>query len=79
MPVLSFQCHHRYRSGFDLEISFEIDRRFTSLFGPSGSGKTSVLGIISGLLRPQQGSVRLGDRTLLDTARGIYLPPEARI
>jgi molybdate transport system ATP-binding protein len=78
MSVLSFQCRHRYPGGFDLDIAFELSHRFTSLFGPSGSGKTSVLSIIAGLLRPQQGEVRLNHRTLLDTASGISLPPENR-
>jgi len=78
MRVLSFQCRHRYPSGFEMDIAFELAHRFTSLFGPSGSGKTSVLWIIAGLLRPRQGKVRLNQRTLLDTAGGIVLPPEQR-
>jgi molybdate transport system ATP-binding protein len=78
MCVLSFQCRHRYASGFDLDVSFEIAERFTSLFGPSGSGKTSVLAIIAGLLRPNRGSVRVNDRTLLDTACGMDTPPAGR-
>jgi molybdate transport system ATP-binding protein len=78
MSVLNFQCRHRYASGFDLDISFELTSRFTSLFGPSGSGKTSVLSIVAGVFRPQQGSVRLNDRALLDTANGICLTPARR-
>ncbi len=78
MPVLSFQCRHRYASGFDLDISCEVSHRFTSLFGPSGSGKTSVLSIIAGVFRPQQGRVRLNDRTLLDTEHGVCLTPARR-
>jgi molybdate transport system ATP-binding protein len=78
MPVLSFRCRHRYPGGFELDVSFEITRRFTAIFGPSGSGKTSVLSTITGLLRPDQGEVRLGDRTLLDTERRICVTPAAR-
>jgi molybdate transport system ATP-binding protein len=78
MSVLSFQCRHRYASGFDLDISFKLGRRFTSLFGPSGSGKTSVLSIIAGVIRPQQGNVRLNERTLVDTADGTCLTPARR-
>jgi molybdate transport system ATP-binding protein len=36
------------------------------------------LTIIAGTLRPQQGSVRLGERVFVDTARGIVVPPERR-
>jgi molybdate transport system ATP-binding protein len=78
MSVLSFQCQHRYAGGYELDLSFEIAHRFTSLFGPSGSGKTSVLSIIAGLLRPRQGQVRLNNRTLLDTANAVWMTPTDR-
>ena len=78
MSVLSFRCQHRYPAGFQLDVGFDIDRPFTALFGPSGSGKTSILNMIAGFLRPQQGTIHLGDRLLLDTARGVSLPPEKR-
>ncbi len=48
----------------------------TALFGPSGAGKTSVLNMVAGLLRPDRGHIRIGDRSLFDGA--IDLPPEAR-
>lgn len=48
----------------------------TALFGPSGVGKTSILNMVAGLLRPDRGHIRVGDRTLFDGA--IDLPPEAR-
>lgn len=78
MPVLSFRCQHAYLAGFHLDVGFDVDHPFTALFGPSGSGKTSLLNMIAGFLRPQHGTIRLGDRILLDTARGVSLPPERR-
>ena len=48
----------------------------TALFGPSGAGKTSILNMVAGLLRPERGHIRIGDRTLFDGATD--LPPEAR-
>lgn len=48
----------------------------TALFGPSGAGKTSILGMVAGLLKPDRGHIRIGDRTLFDGATD--LPPEAR-
>jgi molybdate transport system ATP-binding protein len=78
MSLLSFRCRHQYPGGFQLDVAFELNHPITSLFGPSGSGKTSVLSTIAGFLRPQSGEVRLGDRTVLDTARRVYLPPERR-
>ncbi|MET3464189.1 amino acid ABC transporter ATP-binding protein [Variovorax atrisoli] len=44
--------------GIDLEV-----RRgeAVSIIGPSGSGKSTILRCITGLLRPQSGSIRVGD------------------
>ena len=78
MSVLNFQCRHGYSTGFHLDVRFDVDYPFTALFGPSGSGKTSILNMIAGFLRPQQGTIRQGDRILLDTSRGLWIPPEKR-
>jgi molybdate transport system ATP-binding protein len=78
MSLLSFQCRHRYRIGFELDTTFETDHLFTALFGPSGSGKTSILSIIAGLMRPQFGSVKISDRMVFDTNQSLHLPPEKR-
>ena len=48
----------------------------TVLVGPSGAGKTSVLHMIAGLVRPSQGHVRVGGRTLFGT--GVDVPAERR-
>jgi ABC-type branched-subunit amino acid transport system ATPase component/branched-subunit amino acid ABC-type transport system permease component len=40
-------------------------RRVTGLIGPNGAGKTSVINVCSGLLRPGQGQLRLGELDLL--------------
>ena len=78
MPLLSFRCEHRFPGGFQFQAAFDLDHRFTALFGPSGSGKTSILNMIAGFLRPQNGTIRLAGRILLDTAQGRSLPPEKR-
>ena len=66
------------RRRFDLDIAFATDAPFVALYGPSGAGKSLTLQAMAGLLPVRAGHVRLGDRTLLDTAAGIALPPEAR-
>jgi len=66
------------------ERQFVLDMRLASsaqriaLFGPSGAGKTLTIKAIAGLLRPQEGYVRVGGRTLFDAQRGIWLAPQRR-
>jgi molybdate transport system ATP-binding protein len=50
----------------------------TALFGRSGSGKTTLVNIIAGLLKPDEGEVRLGDTVLTDTRRQLAVPAEER-
>ena len=48
----------------------------TALFGASGAGKTSILNMVAGLLRPDEGRILLdGDAVF---APGVNVPPEAR-
>jgi len=49
-----------------------------ALFGRSGSGKTTLVNLISGLLAPDRGEIRLGDEVLTDTRAGIAVPVERR-
>ena len=55
---------------------FTAGAGLTALFGPSGAGKTSILNMVAGLLKPDRGHIRIGDRTLFGD--GVDLPPEAR-
>ncbi len=63
---------------FDLHARFECHKDVTVVFGPSGSGKSLTLQAVAGLMRPDAGSVRLGDRVLFDSAAGVDLPARLR-
>lgn len=52
------------------------DGGLTALIGPSGCGKTTLLRLIAGFERLDQGRILLGDRALAEVDR--HLPPEAR-
>lgn len=40
-------------------VSFTVGREFFSIMGPNGSGKTTLVSMISGVLRPSSGVVRI--------------------
>ncbi len=65
-------------AAFFLEVNAALHGRVTALFGVSGSGKTTLLEIVAGLRRPARGRIALGERVLVDTAMGLWLPPERR-
>lgn len=49
-----------------------------ALLGPNGAGKSTVLAAVAGLLRPDRGSITLGDRTLFDASTSTWVPPHER-
>ncbi len=68
------------RRHFDLDIAFASDAPVVALYGPSGAGKSLTLQAMAGLLHAQRGHVRIGGRSLYDSAAGIDLPaPQRRL
>jgi iron(III) transport system ATP-binding protein len=52
--------------------------RLLTLLGPSGCGKTTTLRCIAGLERPDSGRIVIGEQTVFDSAKGIFVPPSDR-
>ena len=63
---------------FDLNATIEGGGTPVLLIGPNGSGKTTLLRVIAGAYQPAGGRIRVGDRVLYDSGRGISLAPEKR-
>jgi ABC-type branched-subunit amino acid transport system ATPase component len=67
-PVLQIRSLRRHFGGlaavdaFDLEVG---EGEIVSLVGPNGAGKTTVFNLISGVLKPTDGSIRLLGRELV--------------
>jgi iron(III) transport system ATP-binding protein len=59
----------------DLDLVIR-DNSFVTLLGPSGCGKTTTLRLIAGYMKPDAGSIRVGERELSSPA-GV-VPPEHR-
>ena len=66
-------------SNFALDVSLGAERgELKVLIGPSGAGKTTVVRIIAGLERPDEGYISCYGETWIDTKKGIFLPPRKR-
>ena len=63
--------------GVDIELSIAAGE-VLAVLGPNGAGKSTALHTIAGLVRPDSGVVRLGDRILTDTAADVFVPIHAR-
>jgi len=74
---LSVDVRHRLGS-LTLEAAFTSARGITAVFGASGCGKTSLVNVIAGLIRPDFARISVGDTVLIDTAKGIDMPPHKR-
>ena len=75
--MLEVELTHRF-GDFALDLGFSAGPGLTALFGRSGSGKTSVVKLIAGLVRPDRGRVVVDGTVLVDTARGLWVPPHRR-
>ncbi len=63
---------------FRIDARFSSDHGVTALFGRSGSGKTSIVNMVSGLLKPDEGRIEVDGHVLFDSATGVDLPPWKR-
>ena len=61
----------------DINLTIE-DGDFMTLLGPSGCGKTTTLRVISGLEKPQNGTMTIDDRVVIDAANVFYEEPSKR-
>ncbi len=74
-----FSVHIEKQLGnFRLRAHLEIGAQVLVLFGASGAGKSLTLNCIAGLVTPERGQIRLGERVLFDRAARVNVPTRAR-
>ena len=62
-----------------VDIEFDVAAgEVLAVLGPNGAGKSTVLHVIAGLVRPDRGDVRVGDRVLTDIAAGVHVATHDR-
>jgi len=61
----------------DLNLTIE-DGDFMTLLGPSGCGKTTTLRVISGLEKPQAGTIHMDGVEIVNAEEANYAPPSKR-
>ncbi|MDO5417812.1 MAG: ATP-binding cassette domain-containing protein [Lachnospiraceae bacterium] len=64
--------------GFELEIRFSSGNGCLGILGPSGCGKSMTLKSIAGIIKPDSGAIRLGQRLLYQSEQKINLSPQER-
>lgn len=73
MPLVKIRDLHFYRGDraiFD-GVNIDIHRgRVTAIMGPSGTGKTTLLKLIGGQLRPDQGTIEVDGQDVHKLSRG---------
>jgi molybdate transport system ATP-binding protein len=75
--TLDVAIQHRFAT-FTLDVAFTAPAGITALFGRSGAGKTTVVNVVAGLIRPDQGRISVNSHRLLDTQAGFELPTHRR-
>jgi len=61
----------------DINLTID-DGDFMTLLGPSGCGKTTTLRVISGLEKPQNGTMLMDGKTIIDAKTAFYEAPSKR-
>ncbi|MFZ6799540.1 ATP-binding cassette domain-containing protein [Undibacterium sp. Di24W] len=75
--TLGHNYHHSHGQ-FVLDVRLQTQAQRIVIFGESGSGKSLSLQAIAGLMTPDHGHIRIGGRTLFDSAQPCFVKPQER-
>jgi len=79
MTDATMQMRVRLKRGdFSINATINAGPGITALFGRSGAGKSTIVSMLAGLLRPDEGVIRVAGETLFDSHVGLDLAPQQR-
>ena len=63
---------------FYLKTKFNADIGITAIFGPSGAGKSTLVNLIAGLMKPNNGYIKIFNELIFDSEQRINVPVNKR-
>ncbi len=70
---------HTAEGEMQLDVTARIESgQFISLYGASGAGKTSILRMLAGFMKPDNGFIKVNDAVWFDSQRKNNLEPQQR-
>src|SRR5690349_1541626 len=81
MPELIVEDVHKWLGNMHILKGVSVTAEkgsILALLGASGSGKTTLLRCVAGLVQPEMGRIRIGDRLVVDHEKNVFIAPENR-
>ncbi|AVX31915.1 molybdate transport system ATP-binding protein [Carboxydocella thermautotrophica] len=63
---------------YDLNVNFQITNEVLVIYGPSGAGKSTILHCIAGIVTPEKGLIKFGEKIFYSHKQGLQLPVRKR-
>ena len=77
MAVATIDIKHTI-DGKEFKYHVSLNNGITGIYGPSGAGKSTLLNIISGLIKPDTGTITVNGRCMFSSDNGNWIKPSKR-